>query len=123
MVYSRAMDILAIDDLAIECILGDDPEERLRPRPVRVSVELSTDFSAAARSDSLADAIDYRALAGRLARVAVEGRFRLVEALARALLAVCLDDPRVSAARVAVTKPGVPPGAAAARAVSEMRKA
>lgn len=111
------MDIVAIDDLAVECVIGDDPCERERPQTVFVSVELETDFTAASASDSLADAIDYRALSRRLSAVAVGGRFRLVESLARALLAECLADSRVMAAKVAVAKPGVPPGAARARAV------
>ena len=111
------MDLIAIDDLAIECVIGDDPDERTRLQTVFVSVELETDFTAAARSDALADAIDYRALSERLSAVAVNGRFRLVEALSRALLSECMSDPRVKSAKVSVRKPGVPPGAAAARAV------
>lgn len=111
------MDIVAIDDLAIECVIGDDPDERGRTQTVLVSVELETDFSAAAQTDALADAIDYRALSQRLAAIAVNGRFRLVESLARALLAECLSDQRVHSAKVQVKKPGVPPNASAARAI------
>ena len=116
------MDIVAIDDLAIECVIGDDPDERERAQTVFVSVELETDFSAAARSDALADAIDYRALSRHLAATAIDGRFRLIESLARAFLAECLSDPRVKSAKVQVRKPGVPPGASAARAICSMAR-
>ncbi|MGI6494792.1 MAG: dihydroneopterin aldolase [Kiritimatiellia bacterium] len=109
-------DILAIDNLAVECILGAYPEERGTPRTVFVTVELAADLSPAARGDALEDAIDYHALSKRIAQIAREGRFHLVETLACALAEECLRDTRVAEAAVTVRKPGVPPGAEGARA-------
>ena len=76
-------------------------------------MRLAVDLRAAGRSDDLADTIDYAALAERLRAVAAASRFRLLEALAEALAAEALRDPRVGAAEIALRKPDAVPEALA----------
>lgn len=84
---------------------GVDPEERQRPQPFLVDVEVTGDFTEAAVRDDLALAVDYRDLYAVCRRI-VEGRsFRLLEALGEAIAADLLRLPRVAEVTVRVKKP------------------
>jgi len=100
------MDRIFIRDLVARCIVGVNPRERRQVREVVVGIVLETDFSAAGRSDRLAQTVDYSALRDRVADVVEGSRFRLLEALAEAIATVCLEHPRVTQVQVAVEKPG-----------------
>ena len=82
-------------------------------RDLEADVRLAVDLRAAGRSDDLAETIDYAALAEGLRAVAAASRFRLLEALAEALAAEALRDPRVGAAEIALRKPDAVPEALA----------
>jgi 7,8-dihydroneopterin aldolase/epimerase/oxygenase len=82
------------------------PEERLQGQPFLVDVELDVD-EAAARSDDLADAVDYREAAAAVREVFESTRFDLLEALAWALAGELLRRFPVERARVRVRKPEV----------------
>ncbi len=73
-----------------------------------VDVDLTVDTRAAARTDDLADTVDYGSLADRLAAVVAGEPVQLIETLAARLAEVCLDDDRVISARVTVHKPAAP---------------
>lgn len=64
----------------------------------------------AARTDALADTVDYGEVARRAARVVEGERFTLLEALAQAIAEAVLAEPRVAAVTVSVRKlrPPVP---------------
>lgn len=62
----------------------------------------------AATSDDLADTVDYGTLADRVRSLVAGEPVRLIETLAERIAAVCLADPRVAAAEVAVHKPQAP---------------
>ena len=104
-------DEIRLSGLRLETVLGVRPDERLAPRKVVADVRLFLDLGPAARSDELADTVDYAALADRLRAVARQSSFRLVEALAGALADETLADPRVRAVAVTLEKPGAVPGA------------
>ncbi|WP_344170980.1 dihydroneopterin aldolase [Pilimelia columellifera] len=73
-----------------------------------VDAVLELNLSAAARSDDLADTVDYGALAQRLAATITGPPVNLIETLADRLVGQCLADPRVRAATVTVHKPAAP---------------
>ena len=60
---------------------------------------------AAARTDDLADALDYSAVARTIATVVQEGRFRLIETAAERVAERLLADHPVSWLRLEVRKP------------------
>ena len=105
------LDEIAIRGLRLGVFLGVFEEELRAPRPAVVDVVLRTDLAKAGASDDLADTIDYHELAAKIARE-TEPRpaekapvFRLVEALAEKIAAICLDfDDRVLEAVVTVSK-------------------
>ena len=73
---------------------------------VVVDIELRGDFRAAAGSDDLSDAVDYRGPCLRAAEVAASGEYRLVETLADRIAGAVLGlDDRVEEVWVSVFKP------------------
>ncbi|MBR1920623.1 MAG: dihydroneopterin aldolase [Kiritimatiellae bacterium] len=110
------MMVLALDDLAVECIIGERPEERRRRQRLTVNVRLELPETAC-RTDALADTVDYAALAARISRALREAKCRMLERAARVVMDVCLADGRVRAATVEVSKSGAHPRLRAGRVV------
>ncbi len=93
-------------NLRIDSIIGIYSHERTDSQPLFVDVEVDYDFAAAAASDAIEDALDYDQIAADLTRIAQEGRFQLLEALAEASASFCLESfPRVEAVRLEIRKP------------------
>jgi dihydroneopterin aldolase len=65
-------------------------EERAQPRTFRADVVARLALGRAARSDELADTLDYRALADTVVEVGSSRSFRLLEALAEAIASAIL---------------------------------
>jgi len=81
------------------------PAERERAQPFEVDLDVVLATGPAARSDDLADTVDYAGLVERAAGVVERRSFALLEALADAVAAELLAaDDRVRAARVTVRK-------------------
>ena len=98
-------DRLIIRNLELQCVIGTEDWERLMPQRVVVDIELRGDFSAAADSDDLSDAVDYRAVCAKAIEVAAEREYRLLETLAdriaRAVLGMreCVAETRIGASK------------------------
>ena len=107
---------LRLDGIDVDCIIGERPDERVRTQRLRVDVELTMD-DAAAETDDLADAVDYAELTERIRAAVIEAKCQLIERAAKVVRDVCLTDPRVSAARVSVTKTGAVPHLGSATAI------
>lgn len=104
--YSRRMDRIHIRNLEVMGILGVNPEERVDPQPIRVSATLGVDISAAAASDDIDDAVNYRTVTKAMIAHIESGAPSLVERLARELTEVCLGvDDRVAEVEMTVEKP------------------
>ncbi len=80
------------------------PEEKERPQPFEVDVELSVDLGPAGRSDELVDTVDYGAICEAVSRVVATERHELIERLAERIAEVCGGDPRVRGVVVEVRK-------------------
>lgn len=73
---------IGFDDLRIDCIIGDLPEEREAEQSLFVDLRVEGDFSKCARSDDVRDTVDYVALADLCTKLAVERRYRMLETFA-----------------------------------------
>jgi FolB domain-containing protein len=87
--------------MAIHGVLA---EERSRPQPFEIDLDLAVDLDRAARSDDLADTVDYAVLAERVMKVVEGPSFDLLEALASAIADTILVDERVREATVSLRK-------------------
>jgi dihydroneopterin aldolase len=83
-------------------------EERIEPQPFEVDVELRRDLTSAARSDELADTIDYSEIFSLVARIVEGESFRLIEALAGRIADAVLEATDARAVEVRVRKPRAP---------------
>ncbi len=104
-------DRIELRALRLEGICGALPEERDRPQPLEIDLDVEADLTAAGASDALADTVDYGAICQVVADVVAAGTPQLLEHLAADLAAAVLGvDERVSAVTVAVRKlrPPVP---------------
>jgi FolB domain-containing protein len=100
------MDKVIIKDLVARGIIGVNDWEREKPQEILINIIVFTDTRQAAKSDDLADCVDYRALAKK-AQAHAETAARLtVEALANDLADICLGEKGVEGAIVRVEKPG-----------------
>ncbi|MFO1092067.1 MAG: dihydroneopterin aldolase [Planctomycetaceae bacterium] len=99
-------DTIEIRDLLLRAIVGINPNERVNRQDVLLNISLETDLRPAARSDDIRDAVNYRTLAKEIIESVEQSQFQLVESLAEAVAALCLQDARVSRVRVSIQKPG-----------------
>jgi dihydroneopterin aldolase len=85
-------------------------EERDRPQPFEVDLDVVADLGPAGASDDLGQTIDYGVLAAQVVKVVGGERCDLLERLAARIAEVVLGEPRVSSVTVAVRKlrPPVP---------------
>lgn len=102
--------VLELRGLRVLGLCGALPEERERPQPLEVDLDVAADLTRAAGSDELADTIDYGAVCGVVERVMHEEHFTLLERLAGRIAEVVLADDRVLEVTVSVRKlrPPVP---------------
>ena len=97
-------DTIFIRRLPVTCIIGVHPHERTSQQQLIISVELDLDLDPAAASDQLEDTLDYDRVAQRIEQCAVNGRFQLIETLARHLADELLREP-VSRIQIEIEKP------------------
>ena len=112
--FDQPFDRILIQDLRLSCIVGVRERERTNPQEVVVNLVLYCDLREAGRSDRLEDTVDYSALTRRIETLVEGSSFGLIEALAGAIGAACLEDPEVQAVTVRVDKPGALPRARSA---------
>ena len=104
------MDKILIQDLHVQAILGVNDWERETLQEIVINVTLFTDTHPAARSDAIADCVDYSQVAMEL-RALVDAAHRYtVEALAQDIASLCLSRSGVKKVIVRVEKPGAVPG-------------
>jgi dihydroneopterin aldolase len=103
-------DRIELRGLVAAGICGALPEERDRPQPLEVDLDVVADQARAGATDDLADTIDYGALCAAVHTVVTNEHFTLLERLAARIAEVVLADPRVELVTVAVRKlrPPVP---------------
>lgn len=99
------MDRILISDLLVRCIIGVNDDERREKQDVVINLSISVDLSKAGGSDRFEDTVDYRELKRRIMAMAENSHFYLVEALAEAIAALCLEHAAVSEVQVRVEKP------------------
>ena len=100
-----SMDRIVISDLTARCIIGVSDEERREKQEVVITISLYADLRTAGQTDRFADAVDYRAVKKRVLALVEGSEYYLVEALAEAIAAACLEQRAVQQAMVRVEKP------------------
>ena len=99
-------DKILIQDLLIRGIIGIHDWEREKKQDILINIEMEADCRSAGITDDFNDAVDYRAVTKSVIALVETSAFLLVERLAEEIASICLQDPRVTLARVRVEKPG-----------------
>ena len=99
-------DRIFLRGLAIECIIGFIEWERRVHQTVVLDLEMPVDCARAARSDEVADTLDYKKVAKRIIAFVGESQFKLVETLAQRTALLVLAEFEVPWVRLTVNKPG-----------------
>jgi len=95
---------ISVVDLEVFYRVGVPDLERATAQRLQVTLELEFDFSAAARSNDIADTIDYHAVAQRLLRFGEGRSWKLIEKLATDLANTLLIEFKPGAVTVEVKK-------------------
>ena len=114
-----ALDIVFIDALRVETVIGVYDWERRIRQPVIIDLEMGADISRAAASDDVADVLDYKAVSKRVQQFVGESSFHLVETLTERIATLVLDEFSVPWVRVRLNKVGALRGAAGVGIVIE----
>ncbi len=102
------MDRLAVTGIEVVGHHGVLDVERRRGQTFRVDLVLALDTRTAARTDDLADTVDYGGLVARVEDAVANEPVDLLERLAERIATICLADRRVAWTEVTVHKPEAP---------------
>ena len=105
------MDIIFLNDLRIDTVIGIFDWERRTKQTVIFDIEMAADISKAARSDNVEDTVNYKAVAKRLIGYVSEAEFELIESLAESVAGILLDEFKVPWCRLRLNKRGAVRGA------------
>ncbi len=94
-----------LTNLEVEAIIGVHAWERAVAQTLLIDLELSVDITAPARSDELADALDYAAIAKRLTEFVSSSHYHLLEALAEQTAQMLLAEFAIPRLRLKIRKP------------------
>ena len=100
------MDIIFLHDLTIETIIGIYDWERKEKQSITLDLDMAADIPKAARSDSIDDTLNYKAVAKRLIEYVGDSDFQLVETLAERVAELVLTEFGVTWLRLRVNKKG-----------------
>ncbi len=100
------MDKIFIRNLELRTVIGLYERERTAKQALILNLELRGDFSHAGRTDTLEGSVNYREVEEKVIAFVESSSFRLLEALAEAVAALCLSFPEVVSVKVAIDKPG-----------------
>lgn len=103
----RPLDVIRIENLVVDCIVGVYPGERLRPQPLCLDVALHLDTRPAAAGAGLGGTIDYARLAGELGFLLESCQFLLLETAAEALCRYMLAAPTEDVPHAPVAEVGL----------------
>src|SRR5271154_557391 len=102
------MSRISIVDLEVFYRVGVPDAERAQPQRLLLTIEMESDFSAAAKSDGIADTIDYFAVTQRLLKFGDGKSWKLIEKLAADIADTILTEFKPAGVKVEVKKFVIP---------------
>lgn len=98
------MDKISIVDLEVFYRVGVPEAERAQAQRLLLTIELESDFAAAAKSDDLTKTIDYYAVTQRLLKFGDDREWKLIEKLAADIADMILSEFKPNTVTVEVKK-------------------
>ncbi len=100
------MDIVFINDLRIETIIGIYDWERKVKQTISLDLEMGTDIRKSAATDAIEDTLNYKAVAKHLIAFVEDSEYLLVETLAEKIAEIVLSEFTVPWLKLTLHKPG-----------------
>jgi len=104
-------DTIFLRELKVETIIGIWDWERKIRQTVSIDLEMGADIRRAAKSDSIDDTLNYKAVSKRVQQFVADSEFQLVETMAEKIAEVVLSEFELPWIQVRVCKPGAIRGA------------
>ena len=114
-----ALDIVFIEDLRIETIIGIYDWEREVKQIIALDIEMAADNTKPAATENIEDALNYKAVSKRMIAFTEESKFQLVETLAERLVEIILNEFDVPWCRLKLRKMGAVTGSRAVGVIIE----
>lgn len=105
------MDIIYLNDLRIDTVIGIYDWERRIKQTVVLDLEMGADIRRAAASDHIEDTLNYKAVAKRIIGFVEQSEYQLVETLAEKVAEIILGEFNVPWVRIRLNKQGAVRGA------------
>ena len=103
-------DIVFIEDLRIDTIIGIYDWEREVKQTIALDIEMAADNTRPAATEDIDDALNYKAVAKRMIAFTEASQFQLVETLAERLVEIILAEFGVPWCRLKLSKLGAVTG-------------
>ncbi len=113
---------ISIVDLEVLYRVGVPDAERTQPQRLLLTVEMESDFSAAAKSDGIADTINYFAVTQRLLKLGEGREWKLIEKLAADIADTVLAEFKPQSVSVEVKKFIIPEARYVSVSLSKQQK-
>ena len=104
------LDIVFIEDLRIDTIIGIYDWEREVRQTVALDIEMAADNRKPASTEDIEDALNYKAVAKRLIAFTEDSQFQLVETLAERLVEIIMCEFGVPWVKLKLRKLGAVTG-------------
>ncbi len=112
-------DIVFIEDLTIETVIGIYDWERKIRQKVVFNIEMATDIAKAAKTDSIENTLDYKAVSKRIISFVEDSEFQLVETMAERVAEIIQTEFSVPWLKLKLSKPGAVRGSKAVGVIIE----
>lgn len=100
------MDIIYLNDLRIDTVIGIYAWERHLKQTVVLDLEMGTDIRKAGKTDAIEDTLNYKDVAKHIIAYVQDSRFQLIEALAEGIAQVLSQNFHLAWFRLRVSKQG-----------------
>ena len=118
-----AHDIVFIEELRIETVIGIYDWEREIKQVVSIDLEMAADNTRPAATESIDDALNYKAVAKRLIQFVEDSEFQLVETMAERIAEIVMAEFGVPWLKLKLSKPGAVTGSKAVGVMIERGEA
>lgn len=98
--------IIRIKNLKAQTILGIHDWEKEKPRDIIINAAITFADETSCTTDNVDDTLDYDALSQRIVAYVESVDTGLIEKLAHDVIALIMDDQRVTEATIEIDKPG-----------------
>jgi dihydroneopterin aldolase len=107
----HSTDTIFLRELKVETIIGIWDWERKIRQTVSIDLEMGADIRRAAKTDSIDDTLNYKAVSKRVQQFVADSEFQLVETMAEKIAEIVLSEFELPWIQVRVCKPGAIRGA------------